>query len=59
MSKDDKDRVVRRTYPSVAFTITVSQNEWLEQSAKAKRISKSEFLRDLLKAHMEKKQVAA
>ena len=53
------ERVTRRTFPTAAFTLTVSLIAWIEQESKRRNISKSELVRELLTNAMTEEQAAA
>lgn len=51
---DDKERVTRRTYPVGAFTIKRSQQSWIADEAKRRKISKSEIIRELIQDEIDR-----
>lgn len=53
------DRVERRSYPTVAFTIFKSQRDWIARRAKELGVSKSEFVRRTIAKAMDEEQEAA
>lgn len=42
------ERVTRRTFPTAAFTLTVSLIAWIEQEAARRGVSKSVVVREVL-----------
>ena len=52
-------KVMRLTYPTASFSLTVSLIAWIEAEAKRRGVSKSEVVRDeLLNAIAEQEQAA-
>lgn len=52
-------RVIRRTFPTASFTLTVTLIAWIEQEAKRRNVKKSTIVREALEAASSKRQEAA
>jgi hypothetical protein len=47
-SPQDDGRIVRRTLPTAAFTLTVQIISWIEEESKRRGVSKSVLVREIL-----------
>lgn len=52
-------RVTRRTFPTAAFTLTVSLIAWISQEAERRGVSKSVVVREILEAARTETEEAA
>lgn len=47
-SQQEDGRIVRRTLPTAAFTLTVQIISWIEEESKRRGVSKSVLVREIL-----------
>lgn len=58
-SPKDDGRIVRRTLPTAAFTLTVQIISWIEEESKRRGVSKSVLVREVLDSARAESAIAA
>jgi hypothetical protein len=52
-------KVIRRTWPTVSYSVRVDQKEWVKAEAERRQISQSIFIRTLIDKAMEAQEKEA